>query len=133
MNEALQKGELNMNLNFIIVYVRDMNKAKAFYSETLGLPIVEAQSGPNFVALRPDGGAMIGLQDKTASQLPPGKEAQPGSVELSFEVEDVDSTWKRWQKQGVEMVTEPMDLPFGRYFLAKDPEGHYLSAYRFKS
>jgi predicted enzyme related to lactoylglutathione lyase len=50
-------------------------------------------------------------------------------VELSFEVDDVDDIWKRWKEQGVEIVTEPMDLPFGRYFMAKDPEGHYLSAY----
>ena len=59
------------------------------------------------------------------------QEKQPGSVELSFAVDDVDGTWKRWKEKGVEMVTDPMDLPFGRYFMAKDPEGHYLSAYRF--
>ena len=28
-------------------------------------------------------------------------------------------------------VGEPVDLSFGRYFMAKDPEGHYLSVYRF--
>ncbi len=120
-----------MNLNYVIVYVRDLDKAKAFYTEALGLIAVEDLSGPAFVTLRPAGGSMIGLQDKTASRLPPGREEQPGSVELSFEVDDVDGTWQRWKEKGVELVTDPMDLPFGRYFMAKDPEGHYLSAYRF--
>lgn len=120
-----------MNLGYVILYVRDMDKTKAFYTEVLGLTVMEAASGPNFVTLRPAGGALLGLQDKTASRLPPGREEQPGSVELSFEVDDVDGTWQRWKEKGVELVTDPMDLPFGRYFLAKDPEGHYLSAYRF--
>jgi len=52
-------------------------------------------------------------------------------VELSFAVEDVDATWTRWHKNGVTMLTEVMEMPFGRYFLAQDPEGHFLSVYRF--
>ena len=120
-----------MNLGFVILYVGNLDKAKAFYTEALGLSVVEASSGPTFVTLQPARGAMLGLQDKTASRLPPGRETQPGSVEVSFEVDDVDGTWKRWKEKGVELMTDPMDLPFGRYFLAKDPEGHYLSVYRF--
>ena len=120
-----------MKLDFVILYMRDMEQAKTFYTEALGLTVVEEVSGPNFVTLRADGGCLLALQDATASRLPPGRETQPGSVEVSFEVDDVDGTWRRWQDKGVEMVTDPMDLPFGRYFMAKDPEGHYLSAYRF--
>lgn len=119
-----------MNLGFVILYVQDMEKAKAFYIDVLGLSVVEEVSGPSFVTLRPDGGSLVALQDKTSARLPPRLEQQPGSVELSFEVDDVDGTWRRWQEQGVAIVVEPMDLPFGRYFLAQDPEGHYLSVYR---
>ena len=120
-----------MNLGFVVLYVRDLEKSKSFYTDVLGLTVMEAISGPTFVTLRPEGGAMVGLQDRAASQLPPGKEEQSGSVELSFEVDDVDDTWSKWKDRGVELLTDPMDLPFGRYFLAKDPEGHYLSVYRF--
>ena len=122
-----------MNLGFVILYVHDMGKAKEFYTETLGLPVVEAVSGPHFVTVRTTGGSLIALQDKAASVLPPGKETQPGSVELSFEVDDVDDIWRQWKEKGVEIVTDPTDMPFGRYFMARDPEGHYLSAYRFAS
>lgn len=120
-----------MNLGFVILYIRDMDKAKAFYTETLGLPVVEELSGPAFVALRPSGGSLLALQDATAARLPPKNETQPGSVELSFAVDDVDATWQHWKEKGVEIVTDPTDMPFGRYFMARDPEGHYLSAYRF--
>lgn len=120
-----------MDLGFVILYVRDMEKVKAFYTETLGLTVVEEVSSPNFVTLRPAGGSLIALQDKAAARFPPKDEEQAGSVELSFAVDDVDGTWRHWKDLGVEMVSEPMDLPFGRYFMARDPEGHYLSVYRF--
>lgn len=120
-----------MNLNYVILYVRDMDKLKAFYTQALGLSVVEAASGPTFVALRSTNGATLALQDKATLPLTVKVEEQSSSVEISFAVDDVDDTWKRWQEKGVELVTEPTDLPFGRYFLAKDPEGHYLSAYRF--
>jgi predicted enzyme related to lactoylglutathione lyase len=120
-----------MNLGFVVVYMRDMEKAQAFYTDVLGMMVMEAISSPTFVTLRPSGGSLVALQDKAAARFPPGHEEQAGSVELSFEVDDIDATWARWKDQGVELVSEPMDLPFGRYFMAKDPEGHYLSAYRF--
>ncbi len=120
-----------MNMGFVIVYVQDIAKAQAFYTDVLGLTVVEAISGPNFVTVRPSSGSLIGLQDKATSAFPPGLEDRPGSIELSFEVDDVDATWQFWQERGVELVSEPVDLPFGRYCMAKDPDGHYLSAYRF--
>ena len=120
-----------MNLNFVILYMDDMDKAKTFYMDALGLSAVEGHSSPDFVTLRSDEGAMIGLQSKSAAQFAPKDETQPGSVELSFAVEDVDDTWRRWKDNGVDIVSDPVDLPFGRYFMAKDPEGHYLSVYRY--
>jgi lactoylglutathione lyase len=120
-----------MNLGFVILYMSDMEKAKAFYTDVLGMSVVEAISGPTFVTLRPTGGSLVALQDKTSAQFPPKEETHPGSVELSFEVDDVDGTWQRWKDMGVELVSDPTDLPFGRYFMAKDTEGHYLSVYRF--
>jgi predicted enzyme related to lactoylglutathione lyase len=126
-----REGAQAMNLGFVVLYVHDMDKARAFYTDVLGMIVVDAVSSPTFVTLRPAGGSLIALQDKAAAKFPPGHEEQPGSMELSFEVDDVDATWRRWKEQGVEIVSDPIDLPFGRYFMAKDPEGHYLSAYRF--
>jgi predicted enzyme related to lactoylglutathione lyase len=120
-----------MNLGFVVLYVDDMAKSKAFYTEVLGMIVVETVSSPTFLTLRCDGGSLLALQDKAAALMPPAREDQPGGVELSFEVADVDETWRRWKEQGVAVVAEPVDLPFGRYFLAQDPEGHYLSAYHF--
>jgi len=120
-----------MELGFVILYVNDMDKAKAFYSEVLGLTIVESISSPHFVTFRSQAGSLLSLQDNAMAKFPPKLETQGGSIEVSFAVDDVDSTWKHWKESGVNMVSEPEDLPFGRYFMAKDPDGHYLSVYRF--
>jgi predicted enzyme related to lactoylglutathione lyase len=120
-----------MNLGFVVLYVQDMEKVQAFYIETLGLTVVESVSSPTFVTRRSDGGSLLALQGKAAAVMPPAREDQPGSVELSFEVDDVDETWRRWKDQGVTIASDPVDLSFGRYFLAQDPEGRWISAYRF--
>jgi predicted enzyme related to lactoylglutathione lyase len=124
------KGSTNVNLGFVILYVSDMAASKAFYTDVVGLTVVEEVSSPNFVTLRGEGGSLLSLQNKATAQFPPKDESSNGGVELSFAAEDVDDAWRRWQARGVTLVTEPLDLPFGRYFMARDPEGYYLSVYR---
>ena len=119
-----------MNLGFVILYVDDVAKMKAFYSDTLGIPVMQQFDGPTFVALQPSAGSILALQDKTTAELPAGQAIHPSGVEVSFEVADVDGLCQQWQAKGVQVVTAPIDMPFGRYFKAKDPEGHYVSAYR---
>ena len=119
-----------LKLGMVILFGRDLAGARRFYSETLGLPVIEELSGESFVALRPASGSSITLQDATT--LPPGVAGQPGGMELGLAVEDVDAVHAEWQAKGVRLLTPPMDLPFGRTFLAADAEGHYLRVYRLK-
>ena len=120
-----------MNLGIVVLYVQDLQKSKDFYVNGMDMTPVDAISGPTFLTLRPSAGSMISLQDKAAAKFAPGLESQPGTMELSFEVDDIDATWQRWHDLGVELLGEPVDLGWGKYFMAKDPDGHYLSAYRF--
>jgi len=121
---------MNLKLGTVVLYVRDLQGAKRFYSETLGLPVDERQSGPTFVGLR-TAGSMLALQD--AATLPPGLDGRPGASEVGLEVDDVDGVWRDWQEKGVRTLTPPRDLPFGRTFQAVDPEGHLLNVYRLAS
>lgn len=117
-----------MNIGLVTLYVHDLQKSKDFYVNTLGLTIDESQTGPVFVMLRSTNGWAIALED--VKILPPGQAKPAGSLEIGFEVADVDALYKQWEAQGIEMVSEPIDKPFCRSFLAKDPEGHYLTMYR---
>lgn len=119
---------MHYSLGIVSLYVRDLGRARAFYTETLGLPEVPELSGPTFVALRPAGGALIAVQDMTT--VPPELAGAPGGFELGLEVDNVDAVWRDWTAKGVRILEEPVDRPFGRTFLAQDPEGHLLNVYR---
>lgn len=115
-----------MKLGVVILYVRDMARARKFYTDVVGLPVNEQVSTPDFTMLEPEG-SQLGLQD--IKTLPAGQAKEPGGVEVAFKLDGVDAIWQRWKKAGAEIVSDPATMPFGRYFVAKDPEGHYVSVY----
>src|SRR5215510_2966157 len=119
---------MNYQFGIAILYVRDLETAKRFYTEKLGLSIVEAQSGPTFVILGMSGGALLALQDAaTEKATTPGP---AGGTLIGLVVDDVDAVWRALQSKGVRMLNQPTDLPFGRAFDLLDPEGHHLNIYK---
>jgi catechol 2,3-dioxygenase-like lactoylglutathione lyase family enzyme len=117
-----------MNMGIVILYVNDVQKAKKFYNEVIGLPVVEEQSGPEFVTLQPGNGSLLALEDIKVSSV--GQFAGQRTAEIGFVVDDADAVWRLWKDRGVEMVTELEDKPFGRTFTAKDPDGYFLTPYQ---
>lgn len=109
----------------IMLYCRDLERAKAFYTGELELEVVPQFSSATFIFLRSGGGPPITLQD--AAALPEGRAPTPGSVEIGFDVDDVEAIWRDWKAKGLDVLTEITDNGAGRLFLARDPEGHYLT------
>jgi len=116
-----------MSMGIVILYVRDLQKSRKSYAEIVGLPVIEERSDENFVMLNPGGSTFLALEDLKV--VPAGRAKEPGSVEIGFTMDDVDGTFAKWKAQGVEMIQEPETMPFGRNFMAKDPDGHYLTIY----
>jgi len=121
---------MSQPLVMVNLFVQDIERAEAFYTRTLGFPKLDQLSAPGFIAIQPAGGSLIGLQD--AATLPEGIGSAPGGVELNFEVEDADAVYRAWRAKDVNIVIEPGDMPYGRTFLARDPDGHYLRVSRLK-
>ena len=91
--------------------VTDMDRAVAFYGETLGLTVTEHdEDSPRCLAQRSprgDGGALVAFQ-------PDG--------ELEREVE-------RLNNEGVDFSDEISEHPWGRIVRFKDPDGNDLQLY----
>ena len=119
---------MNQAFGMLSLYVQDVEKAKAFYTEFLGMKLIPAFSSPTFIFLQPTEGTPIAIQDLNA--LPPGVSAQQGGFEINLEVEDVDAALQEWKAKGVEVLSEVTDMGAGRWFRAKDPAGHVLSVYQ---
>ncbi len=52
--------------------------------------------------------------------------ADEQQIDAAMFVEDIDTLHAKWQANGVEMVTGIMQMPFGRTFLFRTPDGHVL-------
>jgi predicted enzyme related to lactoylglutathione lyase len=115
---------MNTQMTFLGLVVKDVAQSTEFYTQTLGLKVNQAESVPNFFTqFETDGGPILGLV---------GGFEQDGvsqNFDTAFLVDDVDATYNQWQAAGVEMVGEPHDMPFGRTFLCRTPDGHVLRIY----
>ena len=110
------------------LYVQNVEKAKEFYVDFLGMQLVPENSTPTFVYLLPAKGTPIALQ--AANTLPTDSTTQIGGFELNLEVEDLKATWQDWQTRGVEIINEITDMGIGHWFRARGPEGQLISVFQ---
>ncbi len=102
-------------LNFVMLHVPDVAAVRDFYAETLGLPLVD--QNPGFLQFAPSGGgAALGI----------GVEPNADRIELWWFVGNADAAHIALRNKGVEIVSPPADMPFGRTLAIKDPAGSTL-------
>lgn len=95
------------------------DKVKKLYSETLGLPVMEEND--NFIMYETKGSRLAFHRLKKANPL------QRSTVELHFEVNDVDEVYSALQKKGVKFDETPVNRPWGNRMASfHDPEGYVV-------
>lgn len=110
--------------NYLGIVVDDLEAATAFYRDTLGVTVDEAQSVPGqHTAFHLEGGSVLALQAGT--EIPGGQGFEP-----TVQVKDVDATYAAWKARGVDLIDEPNDQFFGRTFLFRTPQGHIWRVYQ---
>jgi len=97
-----------------------LDATKAFYRKHLGFEVTAEM--PGYAELRQGSdGPLLGFM------APDGERWQPASGQglvYCFRVEDADAEHARLAREGVPIVDEPEDKPWGeRGFLASDPNG----------
>jgi predicted enzyme related to lactoylglutathione lyase len=99
--------------------VTDMQRAVAFYRDSLGLDVLEHGGDWSEVTA---GDQRIGLN---ASESPAGQ----GGAVIAFAVDDIDATVDQLKGQGVTFSGELSDHPWGQIAPFKDPDGNDLQVY----
>jgi catechol 2,3-dioxygenase-like lactoylglutathione lyase family enzyme len=115
---------MDMNANYILLYVDSPAKSRDFYQEILGQKPVEDSA--TFVLFVLPSGVKFGLWGKNG--VVPTASA-PGGCEIGFPVDtvgDVDRIAGEWKDRGLKIIQKPEDVDFGRTFTALDPDGHRL-------
>lgn len=99
---------------------------RAFYVETLGLPVVGSFPSHNILFLSA-GSTTIELIEDESGEMGPGS---GGWDHLALEVEDIDEAHRELAKQGVSFVSPPEDFPSDAPILCiaflRDPDGNLV-------
>jgi len=98
-------------LDYIIIYVSDMQRSTGFYRDLLGLSLkfsspswTEFATGSTTIALHP-------ARDAAQSSI---KGLSPaGQAQLGFQVDNLNSVYSSLQAQGVEFSMTPKQQPEG--------------------
>lgn len=118
------------DFRLIVLYVDDVAKSQAFYTDLLGRPAVE--SSANF-AMFPLPPVMLGLWSRR--DVAPAVAGAPGAMEVDFGVSDekaVAACHADWKERGLRIAQEPTEMDFGHTFVALDPDGHRLRVMALK-
>lgn len=105
----------------IILFVRDLDEARGYYHDLLGLPI--SYESDWFISFRIGTCALLSCNGRRDDYRRFG--ARPGGVRIEIRVDDVDAEHRRLSDLGVPFDFEPEDMPWGlRSCGSRDPEGY---------
>jgi catechol 2,3-dioxygenase-like lactoylglutathione lyase family enzyme len=123
-----QKDRSMLNLDFMLIYVKDAPESRAFYADLLGREPVE--ESPNFALFVLESGLKLGMWNR--EKVEPAATMQAGGAELVFGVDDseaVDAIYRDWSARNIPIAMAPVLMDFGRTFVALDPDGHRLRVF----
>ena len=113
-------------VDYVILYVGDLDRAISFYRDVIGLPFKFTESGYAEFATE---GTKFALYDRAGLRTLIGREGTDGeaTMEVAFLVDDVDREARRLREAGVAVLSGPVDRPWGqRTFHLLDPDGHVV-------
>lgn len=123
-----------IDLNFIILYVRDPLRSAEFYSDILESSPVELE--PTFTMFVLANGVKLGLWARGDVEPPvtlnstAAENGFGGEIALpQSENQQVDTLFAAWKQRGLSILQEPTPMDFGYTFVALDPDGHRLRVF----
>ena len=113
-----------LKAHHIALRTPDFERAKAFYTETLGLDVVGEFPGRDIVFIDIKG---------TTIELMAADDQEPGAVgafsHLALQVDDVDAAFEELRGKGVTFTVEPRDAGDIRLAFFTDPDGNSLELF----
>ena len=108
----------------VAIYARNYERIRAFYVETLGLPVLGAFAGRNIVFVGA-GSTAIEIVEDTGERADAG-----GWRHLAFEAPDIDAAYRELTDKGLVFHMLPQDFPSEaptvRIAFFRDPDGNEL-------
>ncbi|MCO4771134.1 MAG: VOC family protein [Deltaproteobacteria bacterium] len=106
-----------------ILYVRDLDAARGFYSDLLGLQVI--YESDFFLSFRTGPSSYLSCNGRREDYERNGTNGRGAIVE--FRVADVDAAWNGLHSLGIPFEFPPEDKPWGlRSCCTRDPEGYMV-------
>jgi predicted enzyme related to lactoylglutathione lyase len=110
-------------IKFVSIPVADQNRALDFYTDKLGFTIITDQpfdQKQRWIELR-----IPKAETRVVLFTAEGEEKRIGTfMNMSYECDDIDDTYQKLRKRGVEFEGPPQKQPWGTYAIFKDSEGN---------
>jgi predicted enzyme related to lactoylglutathione lyase len=111
---------------FISIAVSDAQKSAAFYERYLGAVRDTFDFGPDAVAF-------VGWPTFAVSSVPRPGQSGPSpettTIQLWWRASDAQALHDLVASDGIRILVEPFDGPFGRTFVMADPDGYRITIY----
>jgi catechol 2,3-dioxygenase-like lactoylglutathione lyase family enzyme len=116
-------------VDFVNVPTIDLDAARAFYADVLGLEpsqVYQRGDAPAMGAEFETGNLTLALVDPTAI----GREFQANTLPIAFQVEDVAAARAELESRGVEFGADTLDTGVCHMAFFSDPDGNALMLHR---
>lgn len=101
----------------------DLARSRAFYRDVLGLR-VGTDASPDWVDFELGDGQRLGLHPDSETLL-----VRPGSLQLGFNVDNVDAFITDARMAGTRVLQDPYDQVYGRVAVITDPDGYVIQVF----
>ena len=122
----MAKSSVTGSPGFISIAVSDAQKSAAFYERYLGAVRDTFDFGPDAVAF-------VGWPTFAVSSVRRPGQAGPSpdttTIQLWWRASDAQALHDMVAADGIPIVVEPFDGPFGRTFVMADPDGYRITIY----
>lgn len=110
--------------NLFLVYVTDVERATAFYSDLFEMEPITVT--PRYVPFQIAPGVLLALWSGGGEVLPDTPRTSEVGLMVPGPAAGVDDVFDTWTTKGVTVVEKPHDAVFGRTFVVADPDGNLI-------
>lgn len=111
---------------FVCYPITDVEKAKKFYEEILGLKPATKWESETFAFIEYEIGPHVLAIGKGSTMFTPGKQG-PGAA---LEMENFDEAIDELKKAGVKFLMEPANTPVCHMAMIEDPDGNQIMIHK---
>jgi lactoylglutathione lyase len=115
-----------MRVNYVIVFVSNMQRSVAFYRDVLGLPL--RFESPGWTEFATDGATLaLHLSPRSDPERDAAHGEPPGRCRPGLRVPDLDDFHRRMVERNVPCLQEPQEMFGTRIAKYMDPDGLAIS------